>query len=79
MRNHDLPSTKTNGWRSAPNVQPIVVVLSDMQMTRIFSTIAIAVSDERGLVMVMKVRIGDGDPLYNLGLALSISEAFETK
>lgn len=55
MRKQNLPSAKTNGRCPASDILPIVVVLTNMQMTRVLSTIIVAVSDERGFEMIMQV------------------------
>ena len=47
---------------SASNIVPVVVVLCNMQMTRVFSSIIVTVSDKRSLPVVMKISVGDSDP-----------------
>lgn len=62
-----MASSISETWCSAANVQPVVVVLSDVEMPGVFSSIIIAVPDEGGFVVIVEVGVGDCYPFRCVG------------
>lgn len=52
---------------SGADIEPIVVVLRDVQVTGILRRVVVAVANEGRLPVIMQIRIGDGDPLTGVG------------
>lgn len=57
-----MASSESQTGGSASNIVPVVVVLCNMQVARVFSSIIVTVSDKRSLPVVMKISVGDCDP-----------------
>lgn len=50
--------------RSArPNVGPVIVCLSDVQVSSIFCSVVVRVANERSFPVIMDVGVGHGHPL----------------
>jgi hypothetical protein len=58
-----MTSSKPQTGRSAANVQPVVVMLGNMEMSCVLGAVAIAVPDERGFKVIVKVRVRNRYPL----------------
>jgi hypothetical protein len=57
-----MTSTISNTRSSASNIEPIIVMLSDMEMAGIFSCIVVAMANEICLPMVVEEGIGNCYP-----------------
>ena len=62
-----MASSESQRWCSAANVEPVVVVLCNVEMSGIFSGVVVAVSDERCLPVIVEVGIGNRYPLGCMG------------
>lgn len=52
-----MPGTISQTWCSTVDVEPVVIMFSDMEMSSVLSSIVVAMSDEICLEMVMEVVI----------------------
>jgi type II secretory pathway component PulC len=58
-----MASSKSQTGRSAANVQPVVVMLGNVEMSCVLGGVVIAVPDERGFKVIVKVRVRNRYPL----------------
>lgn len=63
----DMAGSEAVRWRTRVDVVPVVVGIGDGQMARILVAIAVRVTDERGLPVVVDVAVGDGDIVASVG------------
>lgn len=57
-----MASSKSQTGCSTTNVEPVVVMLGNMEMSSILGTVVIAVSDERCFPVIVKVAVGNCNP-----------------
>lgn len=62
-----MASAKSERRCSTADVEPVVVVLSHMEVSSIFGGVVIAVANERCLPVVVQVCVGNGDPFGCVG------------
>lgn len=55
-----MRSAETQQRHAAVDVLPVVVSVGDAQLALVFAAVVIAVADERGLEVVVEVRVADG-------------------
>jgi len=51
----DVTGTETEGWETGVDVIPAVVVVSNLELASIFGGVAVGVTDERALPVVMEL------------------------
>lgn len=62
----DVSSTETNGRTTGVDVLPEVVGIGDVEETLVLCTVAVGVSDEGCLPVVVDEGVGDGDPVSSV-------------
>jgi hypothetical protein len=62
-----VAGTKAERRSARVNVVPVVVVLSDMEVAGVLGTVAVRVSNKRGLVVVVNEGIGNSDIVGGVG------------
>lgn len=63
----DVLVSKSASWSTSTAVLPVVVVVSDLQMSKILAAVAIGVSDKRGLPVVVEVVPRNGNIVRGMG------------
>jgi proteasome assembly chaperone (PAC2) family protein len=58
----DVSGAESKTWSTRANVEPVVVVLGDVQVSSIFGAVRVRVSDERCLEMIMEIGVGNSNP-----------------
>lgn len=69
----DVASTETEGRTAGVDVGPVVVVLSDVQVTGVLVAVAVGVSNQGGLPVVVDVGVGDSDEVGSVGNLVRVS------
>lgn len=62
----EVASAEADRWCAGVDVFPVVVVLSDAEMSGILGSVAITVSDEIGLPVVVNVGVRDSDIISSM-------------
>lgn len=75
----DVASTETEGRTARVDVVPVVVVLGDVQVTGVLIAVAVGVSDQGGLPVVVDEGVRDSDEVGSVGnlVRVSICRLFE--
>lgn len=63
----DVASSESERWGSAVNVVPVVIGVGHSQVASVLVAVAVRVADQRCLVVVVDVAVGDGDPVAGVG------------
>lgn len=70
----DVDEAETDGGGAGTNVGPTVVGVGDVESALVLGGVAVRVANKRGLVVVVEVGVGDGDPVRGVG---DVEEAVE--
>lgn len=70
----DVDEAETDGGGAGTNVGPAVVGVGDVESALVLGGVAVRVANKRGLVVVVEVGVGDGDPVRGVG---DVEEAVE--
>lgn len=70
----DVDKAETDGGGAGTNVGPTVVGVGDVESALVLGGVAVRVANKRGLVVVVEVGVGDGDPVRGVG---DVEEAVE--
>lgn len=62
-----MASAKADRWGTRVDVVPVVIVLGDTEVAGVFRSVAVAVSDQVGLPVVVDVAVRDGDVVSSMG------------
>lgn len=63
----DVTGTKAERRSARVDVVPVVIVLSDMEVAGVLGTVAVRVSNKRGLVVVVNEGVGNSDIVGGVG------------
>lgn len=63
----DVCHAEAHRRRARVDVDPVVVRVGDVEVSGVLVGIAVAVTDERGLPVVVELGVGDGDPFTGVG------------
>lgn len=63
----DVCHAESHRRRTRVDVDPVVVRVGDVEVSGVLIGIAVAVTDERGLPVVVELGVGDGDPFTGVG------------
>jgi len=63
----DVDETEADGRGTRSNVGPVVVGVGDVESTSVLISVAVRVTDQRSLVVVVEVSVGDGNPVRSVG------------
>jgi hypothetical protein len=55
-----VPSAEAEQRHAAVDVLPVVISVCDAQLALVLGAVAVAVPDERGLEVIVEVRVADG-------------------
>lgn len=69
----DVASTETEGRTARVDVVPVVVVLGDVQVTGVLIAVAVGVSDQGGLPVVVDEGVRDSDEVGSVGNLVHVS------
>lgn len=59
----DVSTSEAEQWCTRADVCPVVVGVGDVELASVLLGVAVAVADERGLVVVVELGVGNGDPV----------------
>jgi hypothetical protein len=62
-----VTGTKAERRSARVDVVPVVIVLSDMEVAGVLGTVAVRVSNKRGLVVVVNEGVGNSDIVGGVG------------
>lgn len=63
----DVTGSETERWGTRVEIPPVVVGICYCEMALVFGTVAVRMTNERALEMVMHESVGDGDEIAGVG------------